>query len=260
VAHPALEQAWSTGRVAFGGWVITSSEASVFAMERAGFDFVGIDCQHGAMSETDAATVLRRMTDARCAVLVRVSENSPAPIGRVLDAGADGIIVPFVNDAEEAERAVAACRYPPRGVRSFGPSRPGLPLSTMELEARVSCFVMVETSDGIANAKDICAVPGVSGVVVGPADLSIALGLEPRKGFTTDQIFGPVKTLRDACDERGIVLGVFSGGSSSKWVEQGCRLIVVGSDLSLLTKTLVSELEQARAGASSRTVEKNPYG
>jgi 4-hydroxy-2-oxoheptanedioate aldolase len=247
MAHAALERAWSVARPAFGGWVTINAEAVVGAIERAGYDFVGFDCQHGAINETDAAVMIRRLGGASAATIVRVSENSMTLIGRVLDAGADAIIVPLVNNAEEAARAVAACRYPPRGARSFGPSRPGLPLIPADLEARASCFVMIETAAGIANVDAICAVPGVAGVVIGPADLSISMGLDPHAAFSSDQIHGAVELVRAACERNQIVLGIFSisGADAARWAKRGCRLIVVGGDLAALTRTLVGELAVA---------------
>jgi 4-hydroxy-2-oxoheptanedioate aldolase len=260
--HPVLQKAWSAGRPAFGGWVTINADTVVSAIERAGYDFVGFDCQHGAINETEAANMIRRMASASCATIVRVSENSPALIGRVLDAGADGIIVPLVNNAEEAARAAAACNYPPDGVRSFGPSRPGLPTTTGELYSRTSCFIMIETKDGIANAEEICAVPGVSGVVVGPADLSIGLGLEPYAAFTTDQLYGPLRDLRTACERNGVILGIFSGGgaNAAEWIGQGCRMVVVGGDVQLLFKSFTSELAVARGDGKFPTASpKTPY-
>lgn len=248
MAHAALEEAWSQGRPAFGGWVTLDAEAIGGAIERAGYDFIGFDCQHGAINETDAALMIRRMGAASSATIVRVSENSMTLIGRVLDAGADGIIVPLVNNADEAARAVAACLYPPRGVRSFGPSRPGLPRDIEQLQARASCFVMIETAEGIANAESICAVAGIAGVVVGPADLSISLGLDPLKAFSTEQIHPSLARLHAACELNDIVLGIFSigGANAAQWARQGCRLIVVGADAALLANILGSELAIAR--------------
>jgi 4-hydroxy-2-oxoheptanedioate aldolase len=246
--HSALESAWAEGRPAYSSWVTISSDTIVKAVEQAGYDCVGLDCQHGELSEHEAAGLLRRMPDSRCATLVRVSENSAAAIGRVLDAGADGVIVPMVNEAGEARKAVAACRYAPAGVRSFGPSRLGLPRAPKELENRAACFVMIESRDGLDNAESICAVPGVAGVVVGPADLSIALGLDPALAFTTDQIHPAVDVIRTACEHNQIVLGFFAAGgeSAAEWAERGCRLLVVGGVLNALTKMLTVELSRAR--------------
>jgi 4-hydroxy-2-oxoheptanedioate aldolase len=119
---------------------------------------------------------------------------------------------------------------------------------------------MIETAQGIANAAAICATPGIAGIVIGPADLSIGLGLEPFKAFTTDQIFGPLDVIRAECEKNGIILGIFSAGDAGRWVERGCRFIIIGGDASLLARALVSNLEAAR-GLAKEHLEQNatPY-
>lgn len=248
MVHPALSSCWDSGRPAFASWVTIKSDAIVQAVWSAGYDAVGLDCQHGAMAEEDAAALIRRSSSTACAILVRVSENSLGPIGRVLDAGADGVIVPMVSNADEARRAVAACRYPPEGQRSFGPSRPDLAMSVRELQDRAACFVMIETGEGISNAESIASVPGVAGIMIGPADLSIALGLDPFKAVSTDQLAEPVGVIRSACQRNGRVLGSFAAGgaNAAAWADKGCRLVVVGGVIPALTRMLANELMAAR--------------
>ena len=99
------------------------------------------------------------------------------------------------------------------------------------MSARVSLFVMIETAEGLANVEEIAQVPGLGGVYVGPADLSIGLGLDPMRGFTTDQLAQPVERIRKACDASGIVLGMhqMNGASARRWIERGVRLATLGS-------------------------------
>ena len=118
------------------------------------------------------------------ATAVRLPSVDPAPIGRVLDAGADAVIVAMVESPEQAAAAVAATRYAPAGVRSFGPLRASLGLDHTEHEARTSMFAMIETARGLAALDEICAVPGLTGVYVGPADLAISLGQKPADAWT----------------------------------------------------------------------------
>jgi 2-keto-3-deoxy-L-rhamnonate aldolase RhmA len=109
---------------------------------------------------------------------------------------------------------------------------------------------MIESSDGLANAESICAVPGVAGVVIGPADLSIALGFDPAKAFSTDQIHPAVDLIRTACVHNGVVLGFFAAGgeSAAEWAQRGCQFIVVGGVLNAVTKMLAADLSTARGG------------
>jgi 4-hydroxy-2-oxoheptanedioate aldolase len=253
---PALRAKLESGGPVLGTWVNINHEQVIETLDAVGYDFVGIDCQHGPISEGDAVGLVRRARGARSAFVVRVSANTPALIGKVLDAGADGVIVPLVNNAEEARAAVASCLYPPNGHRSFGPMRGDLPRVPAELGGRVSCFVMIETEEGIANAAEICAVPGVAGIVVGPGDLSIGLGMDPMKGFTTDQLREPLSRIREACEAAGVTFGIFAGDASSteKWVAQGIRLLIVSVDAGLLAGAAAGALETARAGASAAAV------
>jgi 4-hydroxy-2-oxoheptanedioate aldolase len=245
MSHRALVDAWAAGRPAFGGWISSDSRMLLRAVSAAGFDWVGLDCQHGALDEAGAAAFIRELPAAACALLVRVSQNSPAAIGRVLDAGADGVIVPLVNDAAEARAAVSAVRYPPEGVRSYGPTRSDLPSSPGELQARADCYVMIETARGLANADEILSVPGVTGVFVGPSDLSVALGLPPRDAYSTDQLVEPLGRVRQSCERHQVVFGMFSPSPQSalRWRELGATMIVIGSELGLFNVALRQALD-----------------
>lgn len=225
------------------------SEEVLEILAGAGYDFVLIDCQHGAASEADVVTLVRRSAAAPAEIMVRVSSNSPALIGKVLDAGADGVIVPLVDTAAEARAAVAACRYRPAGDRSFGPIRADLPRTPAELEGRASCFVMIESAEGVANAVEIAAVEGLAGVLVGPGDLSISLGLDPIEGFTTDQIFEPLAAVRAACGRAGIATGVFAAAAAdvARWTGQGVEMTIVGSDVGLLGAAAAQAVAAGRA-------------
>ena len=125
MTHRSLAEAWASGRAALGGWVSAGGEFSLRAYRRAGYDYVGIDCQHSTLDEADAAVLLQRTSPADPATIVRVSKNDSALIGRLADAGADGIIVPMVSTAQQAREAVAAIRLPAGGLRSFGPIEAG---------------------------------------------------------------------------------------------------------------------------------------
>jgi len=179
-----------------------------------------------------------------------VSKNDHAFIGRVLDAGADGVIVPMVSTPEEAVAAVAACRYPPEGVRSFGPMRADLGLDLGGLQDRVSCFVMIETSEGLERVEEICAVPNLGGIYIGPADLSIGLGLDPMKAFSSDQLDEPVKRIKAACEQAGVVMGSHSmnGTDAARWAGRGARLVSLGADTTMMATMARRELGVARAG------------
>jgi 4-hydroxy-2-oxoheptanedioate aldolase len=249
MTHRSLSEAWASGRAALGGWVSAGGEFSLRGYQRAGYDYVGIDCQHSALDEADAAVLLQRASPADPATIVRVSKNDATLMGRLADAGADGIIVPMISTAQQAQEAVQAIRYPPAGVRSFGPTRADLPVSDLtEMAARISLFVMIETAEGLDNVEEITQVPGLAGIYVGPADLSIGLGMEPMRAFTTDQLAEPIERIRTACEAAGIVLGMhqIDGSNARRWIARGVRLATLGGDLGVFIAAARRELQLAR--------------
>lgn len=252
MAHPALEARWQAGQPALGGWLTSESETTIAMFGRLGYDYVGIDTQHTPLSDAQAAVMVRRHAEAPFGIVVRVARNDPALIGRVLDAGADGVIVPMVSTPQEAAAAVAACRYPPAGVRSFGPFRSDLGgRGLAAVEARAICLAMIETTEGLANVEQICAVPGLGGIYIGPADLSIGLGLDPMQAFNSDQLAEPVAAIRAACERSGVVLGAHSlgGVDATRWIGRGCRMVSLGADSVMLATIAAQELATARAAS-----------
>jgi 2-keto-3-deoxy-L-rhamnonate aldolase RhmA len=252
MTHSSLKAAWANGGAALGGWV-SSLEFSLDLFRRAEYDYIGIDCQHTVLSEAQAAAAIVKAVPGGPAVVVRVSKNDPALIGKLCDAGADGIIVPMVNTAEEAAAAVAATHYPPRGVRSFGPHGPGLRgHSLTELGERVSVFAMVETSEGLKNVDQIAAVAGLAGIYVGPADLSIGLGLDPMQAFSTDQLVEPVGQIRKACENNGIILGMHQANAATSitWVKRGVRFATISNDAGLFVTAAAAALAEVKQGVA----------
>jgi 2-keto-3-deoxy-L-rhamnonate aldolase RhmA len=230
--HPALTARWDKNQPAYGGWLVENSPSALDGYVQAGFDYVGVDCQHSLLDETEVAKFLGRYRDAPFAILTRVSANNHALIGKLLDAGSDGVIVPGVNTAAETRAAVDACRYPPNGSRSLGPIRAGLGTSPAAIEARALCLVMIETSEGLENVEEICRVPGLSGIYVGPGDLSIGLGMDPTGGFSTNQLADAFERIGKACDANGLILGAHAldGKSAAQCIAWGCRYLSFGSN------------------------------
>src|SRR5579872_1187828 len=171
-----------TGKVALGVWCVIPSALSVEAVAGLGFDWLLIDMQHGGMDYSTAVEMIRAVELAGIPPLVRVPWNEPGIIGRVLDAGAIGVVVPMIEDAESAKRAVTAGRYPPAGRRSFGPLRARARQGTayrFDPDDGTLIITMIETAPALDQAAAIAAVPGVDALLVGPSDLSLSLGLPP---------------------------------------------------------------------------------
>ena len=178
-----IKQMWKAGKCPTLGWISLSHGLSAEVMARQGFDALCVDLQHGTAEMKDVAPLLQAISQTETVPVVRVAWNDPAAIMKALDLGAYGIIVPLVNNAKEAAMAVAACRYPPVGMRSNGPVRAvhyGGADYVANANDEVVVMAMIETKEGLANLDAICATPGLDAVYIGPADLSFALGLAPR--------------------------------------------------------------------------------
>jgi 4-hydroxy-2-oxoheptanedioate aldolase len=216
----------------------------------AGYDYVCIDLQHGLSDERTMVSMLQATVAAGSTPLVRVAWNEPGLIMRALDLGAAGVIVPLVGSRAEATRAVQACRYPPDGTRSYGPSRAELVIGSSipaELASEALCFVMVETRDGLDQVDDIAATPGLDGIYIGPSDLSLALGLVPRVGGPA--LEEAIERVREAAQAHGLIAGVHcpNGDAARARAAQGFELITVAVDSSLFKATIARELEIARS-------------
>jgi 4-hydroxy-2-oxoheptanedioate aldolase len=235
-----------------GTWVVCDNTIGTERIAGLGYDYLCVDGQHGLM---DHAGLLRAITaiDAwgDSAGIVRVPVNEPAWIGRALDTGARGVVVPLVDNARQAAAAVAACRYPPDGVRSYGPMRAGLRIGRTPAEAneQVASIVMIETAEGLANVEEICAVPGLDGVLVGPADLTIALGGryfgDPA---VTDRLEAALSTVAAAAEKAGIACGAHcpDGATAAKRFAAGFTFAMVSCDLLLLEEAAAAQLGHTR--------------
>jgi 4-hydroxy-2-oxoheptanedioate aldolase len=182
---------------------------------------------------------------------VRVAGNDAATIGRALDAGAVGVIVPLINTPEEAAKAVAASRYPPVGIRSYGPTRSMLRIGPTPAEANDAVIVlaMIETAEGLANVEAIAATPGLDGLYIGPSDLTIGLGGEiPGDPSVADTFAAALVRIRRACEDNGIAAGLHtrSGEEAAKWISEGFTLVTVSGDINHLEAVALAHLVAAR--------------
>lgn len=250
-----LLAAWAAGRPTYGGWVSTADPLAAEYQAAAGFDEITADQQHGAIALRDLPALFAAIEVHGVAPVTRVAALDPHAISTSLDMGALGVVVPMVETAAEAEVLVAACRFPPMGRRSAGPTRAiyrmGLSLEDL---GRVAAVAMVETVRGLENVEAIAAVPGLDAVYVGPGDLAISLGLPVLPADRSDaerQVHADAlaRVLR-ACEGAGIAAGIYAGkgDAARRAVAQGFRMVTVAWDAGLLEDGARAELAAARAG------------
>jgi len=235
----ALKQIWATGGTAHGAWLGIPDSMVAETIGSLGFDYLCIDMQHGLADYTRALGILQALGRSSAAAIVRVPWNEPGIIGRMLDAGALGVIIPMVNTVAEAEAAVRACRYAPAGARSWGPTRAARlhdEYSTEAANSAVACIPMIETAAAVGAIDEILAVDGIDAIYIGPADLSITYGLQPA-GDNPGVFAEAIETVLAACERHGVVPGIHANPAlAQKRRDQGFRMITVCSDLLALAE------------------------
>jgi 4-hydroxy-2-oxoheptanedioate aldolase len=246
-----LGERWQAGEAAVGAWCMMPNGFGAEVLAAAGFDYVCIDWQHGILGYDALPPMLTAMMRFPVTRVVRVPENNATVIAKALDAGAQAIIVPLVSSPEEAERAAAACHYPPGGIRSYGPIRPAVlgedPTAT---DAATLCLPMIETREGLDAAEEICAVNGVDGIYIGPSDLALSLGLQPFAAFGEREHADAIERVRKACAAKGIAAGIhlYSGAQAVPYITAGFRMVTVAVDAALVALAARNELAAARGG------------
>jgi 4-hydroxy-2-oxoheptanedioate aldolase len=254
-----LQDALAADGPIWGGWVVGPTIMGPEEFAAAGYDYVGFDLQHGFLDDADVALMLRRMEQVPIATAVRLPSADQAPIGRVLDAGADAVIIAMVESAEQAAAAVAATRYAPEGIRSFGPLRASLGHDIAALEDRVSVFPMIETVRGVQALPEILAVSGVSGIYVGPADLAVSMGLAVAEAWRDPAVLDQMGRIAAAVDAAGLVAAVHAGSGvvGKTAAAMGFRMLTLASESQALRRGAIESLKEAtgsgRADADQQT-------
>ncbi|MCX7028087.1 MAG: aldolase/citrate lyase family protein [Spirochaetes bacterium] len=237
-----LTKAIRDKRLAIGGHVFLTDPSISEAMASFGYDFIWIDGEHGPFDKEKLLAHIVATNAGGAAALVRVPANDPALIKPVLEMGPDGIIVPMVCTAEEAKKAISACRYPPAGIRGFGPRRANrygtMPIAEYLAGADTSFLkiVQIEHVDAVRNLSEILAVDGLDAVIIGPNDLSASIG---KLGYLGDpEVVALYDEIVATCKREGKPCGVSIGPGDKQfireWIERGVDFISCGDDISFL--------------------------
>ena len=238
VSEVDLRGRWSAGQACHGLWSTLPGAVTVEVLARTGADFVVVDLQHGASAEAELPGVTAAITAAGAVPLVRTRSPAFADVGRPLDLGAHGVIVPNVRDAEHAREVVAACRYAPAGGRSIG---------RLSGEAdQPLVIVMVEAATALDDLDAVLAVEGLDGVYVGPADLSLSLELtgDERRG----ELRGVLSSIVARAGAAGLPVGVhaYSGEEAAAYAAEGATIVTVAVDAVSLREAVAHHLGVAR--------------
>src|SRR4051812_16815961 len=247
-----IKQMWKANQCVTLGWLSVAHGFSAEVMARQGFDALCVDLQHGTSEMKDVAPMLQAISQTDTVPVVRVAWNEPAAIMKALDLGAYAIIVPLVNNAKEAAMAVAACRYPPIGMRSNGPVRAvqyGGSDYVAKANDEIVVMAMIETKEGLANLDAICATPGLDAVYIGPADLSFALGLAPRGDNPDPTHLATCDKILKAAHQHGIkcVMHCASAAFAAGAVKRGFDMVMLTSDLACMVAGARLQLDELKA-------------
>ncbi len=236
-----FKQALAAQRVQIGLWSSIPSSFTVEILAGAGFDWILIDTEHAPNDLESVLTQLQAASAYPTTAVVRVPWNDPVVVKRYLDAGVQSLLIPFVSSEQEARAAVAATRYPPDGIRGVAgatrATRFGRIANYARHAARELCvLVQVETRQGLDELEAICAVDGVDGVFIGPADLHASLG---HTGETANPAVQPLiedalRRIRAAGKAPGILTSVES--DARRWLDAGALFVAVGIDVSILAR------------------------
>ena len=264
-----LKDLWAAGRPTINGWCSIGNPFTAEIMAAQGFDSITVDMQHGALDYSALLPMFQAMRASGATLLARVPWLEPGIIMKALDAGAYGIICPMVNTAEEAERFVSYMRYPPLGQRSFGPTRVSFAAGTNyagEANDIMLAFAMIETAEGMANLDAIAATPGLDGIYVGPADLTLSLtggGLPPGFDREEPEMIAALQRIVAACRANGIRAGLHCGTPdyAARAIEWGFDMTTVGGDSRFLAAAASAAVQGFRklTATAGTTGEKGAY-
>lgn len=237
----ALKKIWNDGGIAVGAMVMADSAMVAEALAHAGFDFLIVDRQHGAMDEGTAIDMVRAIGGAGIVPIVRVPSNDAATIGRMLDCGAGGIIAPLTDTPEDARAIVAATRYPPDGKRSWGPVRAGLtggPDYAAEANEAVVASGMIETRDGYEALDEILTTPNLNALLVGPNDLGFSYGNLPKPMPDDPQVVRAIESIPARAAKAGAMPGIHCGDAAmaNRMIALGYRWISLAVDLGYMVE------------------------
>ena len=248
----SFKRAINEGRMQFGAWLVSGAPSTAEALGCAGFDFLVLDMEHTPVDTPEMVEILRTIAGTPAQAVVRLVWNDMVWLKRVLDGGAQTVLLPFVQNAEEAKRAVACTRYPPEGVRGVAGghrgSRYGTVSDYLKTAAQELCvMVQIETSTALENLPAIAAVPGVDSIFIGPSDLSASMGLLGDIGNPAVQ--EKLKAAALQCRKLGKPCGILGLNPEmvAKFVDYGYTWVAIGSDMGFMVGRGQEWLGKARA-------------
>ena len=220
-------------------------------MSQNNFDSITIDLQHGLIDYQAALNMLQILANINITPMVRVPWNEPGIIMKMLDLGVLGIIAPMINTKEDCEKFVSYCYYPPIGQRSFGPMRAQVAYGSdyyQHANKNIVSLAMIETKQAVENLDAILSVPNLTGIYIGPADMSSSYGLPPKFDVREDPVFSNIKMIAKKAKEKGKIAGIHNGSVKymKEMMEYGFQFTTLLSDFRMMTSHAESLLKELK--------------
>ena len=251
-----IKLAWASGKAVVNGWLAIPSGFSAEVMAQCGFDSVTVDLQHGVQDYMSMVQCFQAMQGHPILPMVRVPWLEPGIVGKVLDAGAYGVICPMINSAAEAEALVSYCKYPPQGARSNGPIRAAIYGEATGYQKtandEIIIMPMIETKHAVENLDAILDVPGLTGVYIGPSDLGFSYGMIPILDREEPEILAIYEKVLAACAKRGLYAGIHCGTAAyaAKAIKMGFRLVTISNDSGIMAVAAKAAVKHVRDNAA----------
>ena len=231
---PKFKSLFQNQNFIINGWLSIPNTFTAEAMSKMGWDSITIDMQHGQNDYSSSIGMIQAISN-NSIPMARIPWNEPAIIMKLLDLGFMGIIAPMINNKKQCEEFVSYCYYPPKGQRSFGPMRAQLVYGSdyhQKANDEVVSMAMIETKEAVENIDDILSVPDLTGVYIGPADLSSSYGFPPKFDNREDIIFSKIKMIVKKARERGKIAGIHNGTTkyAKEMLNLGYQFVTVSSD------------------------------
>ena len=249
---------WKSNNTVVNAWLSIPNSFTAEAFGKMGWDSITIDMQHGQNDYHSSISMLQALSNSKSVPIVRVPWNEPGIIMKMLDLGVMGIIAPMINSKEDCERFVSYCYYPPIGQRSFGPMRAQLIHGSSyfnNANNNVLSFAMIETKQAVENLDEILSVPSLTGVYIGPADMSSSYGLPPKFDVKEDPVYSNIKLISQKAKEYGKIAGIHNGTTSyaKEMISLGYKFVTILSDFRVMSSNsqkIVDEMKDRNSNNS----------
>ena len=235
-----LIEIWESDQPVINAWLSIPNSFTAEAFGKMGWDSITIDMQHGQNDYQTSISMLQGLTNSKSVPMVRVPWNEPGIIMKMLDLGVMGIIAPMINTKEDCEKFLSYCYYPPIGQRSFGPMRAQLIHGAnyfKQANKNITTFAMIETKQAVENLDEILSVPNLTGVYIGPADMSSSYGLPPKFDVREDPVFSNIKLIAERAKKFGKIAGIHNGSTkyAKEMITLGYKFVTILSDFRVMS-------------------------